>query len=175
MHGYPGDCRREPRRSSTCDDGCSQHDDAWLCRFGALACRKAERSEENGGCGVALSAGVMDLIGKAVDSIEAAEILLLLRRSPDTFWTGEAVSHRAGISEHLADAKLGALAAAGLLERGAHTASYRYAPADDRLRATCDELAVAYAERRVSVINAIYTANIVRLRAFANAFRPKEE
>ncbi len=103
------------------------------------------------------------------------ELLLLLRRSPDTFWTSDAAAQKLGIGANLAAKALSRLANAKLLARGVETAAYRFAPADDAIRAALDELATAYQDQRITVINSIYSTDMERLRAFADAFRLKDE
>jgi DNA-binding IclR family transcriptional regulator len=71
-----------------------------------------------------------------VDSVEALHILLLLRRSPDTFWRSEALSQKLGIALDVVERKLVELTDAGVLVRGARTGAYRYAP--DPLRTFAD-------------------------------------
>jgi hypothetical protein len=120
-----------------------------------------------------LTADVRELIESAVDSIETLEIVMLLRRSPQTFWADPAVAEQLGIRPDVARTKLQALHQRGILTIGGQTGAYRYAPADVPLRETIDKLADAYGQQRSNVINAIYSANLERLRAFSNAFKVK--
>jgi predicted ArsR family transcriptional regulator len=120
-----------------------------------------------------LSPHIRELIARAFDSVEAVEIVMLLRRSPETFWGAPAVAEQLGIALKTAQAKLDALHHHGIVTVGERTGAFRYAPKDDTLKAGIDDLAAAYADRRVSVINTIYSANLERLRAFSNAFRVK--
>lgn len=121
-----------------------------------------------------LSPAVGGLIARCLDSVESVEILLLLRRSSDTFWTAAAVSQQLGTSRETAEAKMKALLDAGFLATGVQTDAHRYAPRGKELASAADELAAVYSEKRVSVINAIYSANLSRLRAFADAFKVKK-
>ena len=114
------------------------------------------------------------LLALSLDSVESIELLLLLRRAPDTFWRSEAASQQLGISRELADKKLAALTSGGLLVRGSETGAYRYAPRHEAIRENVDWLVDAYANRRVAVINAIYSANLEKLRAFSDAFKLKD-
>ena len=120
-----------------------------------------------------LAPEVRELIARHFDSVESLEVVMLLRRSPQTFWAAPAVAEQLGMRPDTATSKLDALRRAGILAVGAQTGAFRYAPHDDDLRKSIDELACAYAERRVSVINMIYAQNLERLRAFSNAFRVK--
>jgi hypothetical protein len=123
---------------------------------------------------VGLSPDVQKLLGDPIDSVESLELLLLLRRSPETFWTADAAAQQIGIGPHVSSRKLARLTDAKLLVRGRETGAYRFAPAGDG-GALIDELADEYAERRAGVINAIYSASEERLRAFSDAFRFKKE
>ena len=109
------------------------------------------------------------------DSVEAIEILLLLRRSPNTYWTAKAISDVLGSRADLTEKKLSALASARLLKRGQTAGAYRYAPDEPVLETRVDRLAEAYETQRVHIINLIYSANLERLRAFSNAFKLKSE
>jgi hypothetical protein len=124
---------------------------------------------------VGLSPEVQQFLADVIDSVETLELLLLLRRSPDAFWSSEAAAQQLGIRAALSAKKLAQLGGHKLLVRGAETGAYRYAPADDAMRAVVDELAAAYDEQRIVVINAIYSGNVERLRAFSDAFRLKDE
>ena len=118
---------------------------------------------------------IQDLILRYFDSAEAIELVVLLRRSSATYWTAEAVSQHLGIRPEVAKRKMEALAEARILVRAEQTAAYRYAPADDHLAANVSELAEIYSDRRISVINTIYSANLERLRTFSNAFKLKKD
>lgn len=120
-----------------------------------------------------LTPALRDLIARHFDSVESVEMVLLLRRSPQTFWASTAVAEQLGIREDVARRKLDALSRNGILTVGAETGAFRYAPNDDTVKSGVDDLAAAYADQRVNVINTIYSANLERLRAFSNAFRVK--
>ena len=94
----------------------------------------------------------MGLNPNSIDSLEALELLLLLRRSPDTYWTAEAASQQLGINREVASRKLLLLMEAGLVVRGRDTGAYRFCPGSDEARTLQD-----------------------RLRAFSDAFRLKNE
>jgi hypothetical protein len=123
----------------------------------------------------ALPADVHDFLVEHFPSVEALEIALLLRRAPDTFWAAPAAAEHLGIRRDVAEARLAALCAARLVVRGDQTGAYRYSPADDEKRRLMDGLADAYTNRRVTVLNVIYSANLERLRAFSGAFRLKDK
>ena len=116
---------------------------------------------------------VRQLIARHLDSVESIDILLLLRRSPQTYWGAPAIAEQLGIAPDIARAKIEALRSSGMITVGEQTGAFRYAPPDERTRGAVDELAALYATRRASVINTLYSANLERLRAFSNSFRVK--
>jgi predicted transcriptional regulator len=120
-----------------------------------------------------LTSEVIELITRAIDSVESIEIMMLLRRSPKTFWAAAAVAEQLGMKQEVAAAKLDALQRQDILKRGEVTGAFRYAPAGEELKQRLEELATEYTDRRANVINTIYSANLERLRAFSNAFRVK--
>jgi hypothetical protein len=124
---------------------------------------------------VELTRETRSFLAEVFDSVESVEIVLLLRRSPDTFWTSKAVASVLGVREDLAAKKLSALDAAKLLTCGESTGAYRYAPGEAALASRVDELADVYAGQRIDVINLIYSSNLERLRAFSNAFKVNGE
>ena len=121
-----------------------------------------------------LSGPVRELIARCIDSVESAELLLLLHRSPETFWAAAAAAQRLAIRPEIALKKLNALANCGLLAQGSGTGAFRYAPVDQAQASLVDELAEEYAVRRISVVNTIYSANLDRLKAFTDAFKLKK-
>ncbi len=114
---------------------------------------------------------IRDLIAQHFDSAEGIEIVLLLRRSQEAFWSPAAVSQHLGIKEEVADRKMDMLAKSRILVTAEQSKAFRYEPRDSTVAARIDELAEIYTSRRLSVINAIYSANLEKLRAFSNAFR----
>ena len=112
-----------------------------------------------------------NLIATSIDSIEGLEILLLLRRSQHAYWATRAIAEQLGIAPEIVGTKLDALRRAGLVSVGEETGAFRYAPRNEDLAAAIGDLARAYNERRASVVNTIFSANLERLRAFSDAFK----
>ena len=123
----------------------------------------------------ALRPEVLQLIGECIDSLESLEALALLHRSPDTFWSADAVATQIGARADVVAQRLQDLAKAGLLTRAKDSVAYRYAPDVASARDNVDLLIGAFSKRRVDVVNAVYSSNLERLRAFSNAFRLKKE
>ncbi len=107
-----------------------------------------------------------------VDSVEQLEILLLLHQHPGRTWDAEAVARELRISALSAGDRLEDQARAGLLARvEGSPGRFRYAPGTPALDEAVSGLATAYAERRVTVINLIFSKPVDKIRTFADAFR----
>jgi hypothetical protein len=110
-----------------------------------------------------------------VHSFEDLETLLLARRTRNTPVSPEQVANTLNLDPTLASEALTQLAAVGLLRIESHTPlTYQYGPPPD-LAEFVDELAKAYEEQRLSVITAVGSNAIVRvktsaIKTFAEAF-----
>jgi predicted ArsR family transcriptional regulator len=107
-----------------------------------------------------------------ISSIEQLEVLVLLRTTASREWSAAEVSRELGSSVMSIQDRLGDLAARGILvvrEAGPQLV-YRYAPASDETRAIIDGLAQAYRERRLTVVNLIYSRPASDARVFSEAF-----
>jgi hypothetical protein len=112
----------------------------------------------------------------SVPAIEAAEILLHLRRDPGRGYTAREIvdALRPGTTILEADAEkhIDALRARDLVSLDAEKRA-RFQPASDELRRHADSLASAYAERPVTLIRVIYALRDSKIKTFADAFRIK--
>lgn len=114
---------------------------------------------------------VQILIARSVSSSAALELLLLLHRSPDTYWTATAAAATLGASEERMSAALHSLLRHGLVEQARETVAFRYAPRNDEAGRAVGALASAYDRQRVAVLDAVYAAATGAIEAFAEAFR----
>jgi len=117
---------------------------------------------------------LQDFIGQYIDSIETLEILLLLQRAPETAWQPAAVDSHLGMKDGTAGKRLTDLVRKGLVTKTS-SGDFRYMPGDESRNVGVAGLAAAYAGRRVAVVNSIFSENLTRLRAFADAFKVKGE
>jgi hypothetical protein len=115
-------------------------------------------------------------IADHVDSVELIDVLLLLRRNPRS-WTPEDVSQRLYTTPQSAANRLEALRASGLavVSEDTKPASYQYQPRTPELERAAADLEEAYAGRRTTVINLIFSKPTDRIRTFADAFRIRED
>jgi predicted transcriptional regulator len=107
-----------------------------------------------------------------IRSIEQLEVLLLLRAAPEREWRAEEVNSELGSSVASISGRLALLASEGLLAaRGeGGRRSYRYEPTAAS-RATIDDLAAAYRERRLAVIEIVYERPDSDAASFSDAFK----
>ena len=120
-----------------------------------------------------LSSEVRGFVTEHIHSVVQLETLLLLCRQREQQWTAEAVARELRIDRGAAAAELADLQLHGLVAlRGS---SYVYAPRAARAEQIVAELAAAYEDQRVAVINLIYSKPSDRIRVFADAFRLRKD
>ncbi|HEX5752662.1 MAG TPA: hypothetical protein VFZ09_41040 [Archangium sp.] len=123
-----------------------------------------------------LPEAVRRLIAEHIDSVEQLEILLLLHQHPERSWTAESVARELRISPLSAGDRLKDMARAAILARvQGSEAEYRYAPESPQMGEAVSGLAAAYSERRVTVINLIFSKPVDKIRTFADAFRLRKD
>jgi hypothetical protein len=107
-----------------------------------------------------------------IRSLDQLEILLLLQREGEKWWSAEDVADELGASRALAAARLEELASRSLLDvRISERLFFRYAPASPDLDAAARETARAFEAKPVAVITALSSPPVDEIRAFADAFR----
>jgi len=119
---------------------------------------------------------VKTFILEKVESVEHVEILLLLHAHPERDWSADEISQTLRNSRESANLRLSDLAGKGILRPSASDSTrYRYAPRDHKLAETVDKLVTTYSERRVSVINLIFSKPLERIQVFADAFKIRKD
>lgn len=115
-------------------------------------------------------------IAAHVHSVEQIEVLLLLKKEPAREWTASEVSRALSSHPHSVETRMLDLRARGLVKsrEGEQEFRFRYAP-EPGLDVLVEQLARAYAERRTSVINLIFSKPIDSIRTLADAFRLRPE
>jgi hypothetical protein len=114
-----------------------------------------------------------------VQSHDHLEVLLLLHRHRDEYWSSNAVAEKLRISRTAAREAIDHLVGNGLLSEasGSHP-SFRYGPASKSLEIMVDRLIAVCEEDRPGVIlrmnaNAIDRVRSAAIRLFGKAFRSK--
>jgi hypothetical protein len=120
---------------------------------------------------MSLLPSVRTLIAASIHSLVGLELLLLLHRSPDTYWTAAAAASALGTTEERTAAALESLRRHRLIVEARETEAFRYAPRKSRDREAVEALARAYEQQRVAVLEAVDAASDASIDAFAEAFR----
>lgn len=119
---------------------------------------------------------VQQLLRNRIRSIEQLEIVLLLREHAERHWTAAETYQEIRSSERSVQEALKILSQKGLLKSHAPTApTFSYSPESPELGATLDRLAHLYAERRVRIVEAIYSEPVSAVDEFAKAFRIRKD
>jgi hypothetical protein len=109
-------------------------------------------------------------------SVDQLETLLLLRSQPERYWDAEAVGQALYTQPTAASVRLADLHRQGLLAAETQEArAYRYAPATREIEQTISALAELYPAWRVRIISLIYSKPQDNVRAFADAFRWRQD
>jgi hypothetical protein len=119
-----------------------------------------------------LPAAVRAFIHDHVRSIEQLEVLLLLHKDVEQWWSAQGVAGELRTSLPSAAARLEDLACRNLLAvRTADQLFYRYLPISPALDLAVRETAQAYRERPAAVAALLYSTPLDEIRGFADAFR----
>lgn len=122
-----------------------------------------------------ISDDLLSFIRASIRSTWALELLLLMRKQSPRASSPDELVLTLRATPTLVSTCLDQLQTAGLLVRD-ENGTWRYAPAASALDQLVAQLEGAYAERPVTIINAIMATPTDRLRSFADAFRfPKKD
>jgi hypothetical protein len=117
-----------------------------------------------------ISEPVRRFIAQHVHSAAQLEVLLLLRAVPGREWSIHDVARAQVSTPDMAERMLEDLRARGLASGGGTAGRFRYAPPDG-LASVIDDLAEAYATRRVAVVGLIFSKPSSAVTGLADAFR----
>jgi predicted transcriptional regulator len=119
---------------------------------------------------------VEEFIFNYIDSLEQLEILLLLSSSPERIWSSEEVNERIKSSSSSIAQRLEKLTAHGLVRiRQQEPLQYQYEPNRPELATAVQNLAAAYKERRLKVVQCIFSKPLSSLRIFADSFKIRKD
>jgi hypothetical protein len=121
---------------------------------------------------VTLSARVRRFLERDIDSLETLELLLLLRKNPECYWSSDEIVAELRSTPFSIRQRIQTLRRLGLIaERTGGGWCYAADGAMERLIA---ETADAYRDLRLRVIEAVYHSSTEPFREFSDAFRIKE-
>ena len=118
-----------------------------------------------------VSPELREFIAEQVGSIAQLELLLLLAADPARRWTAEEAATALYIAPDAAYGFLEGMRIRGLLETVSQPDDFRFAPQNREWSALVSKLALLYKERRLTVINLIFSHPVDKLHSFADAFR----
>lgn len=124
--------------------------------------------------GSALPEDVRQFLLRYIDSVEQLEVLLLLRGSPTTSWSPEAVAQALYSNPTSVAYRLAMLQRHELITAAEPPTSYRY-QTTSALHDAVTRLAEMYKERRVAVVTFIASKPMANVRAFSDAFRLRKK
>lgn len=123
-----------------------------------------------------ISDEIKAFIAEYFNSVEQLEVLLLVLRTAPREWTDTELSKELYISPEAAADRLLYFHNLGFLVVSEHAErSYRYQPTNSRLDRLTRGLEEAYNQRRVRIINLIYSNPLDRIRSFADAFKFRKD
>ena len=113
-----------------------------------------------------ISSTVKDFIDEFIDSVDALDILLLLRGSPEDTWGPSAISRALQLDAALVATRLDQLRSAGLIREltPATDCVYQYAPSSPEVALAIDELATAFSASRVRIVEQIFSKPLKRIQ-----------
>ena len=117
---------------------------------------------------------VRDFVTRHITSVEELEVLLLLRAVPDKDWSIDEVRRALSGSSESIRLRMDHLVRHRLVHSNSAGETFRYSVGEAG-DATIDEVANAYAKRRVAVIGLIFSGPSDSVRSFSDAFRFRDE
>jgi len=121
-----------------------------------------------------ITPSLKQFISRYVRSVEQVEILCLLGEDPAKIWTVAQVLRTIQSSDKSIEACLEAFRKDGfLISEGAGT--FQFSPKSPELNSAVLELIKAYRERRVTIVEAIYSKPADTIQDFADAFKLRKD
>jgi hypothetical protein len=120
-----------------------------------------------------LSDNVKQFIAECIASVEQLEVLLHLYATAPRPWSAEAIAKDLYVAPESVERRLVEFHEKGLLEKREGDL-YTFKPVKPEMDRTVHEVSLAYKQRRVAVINQIFSNPQDHLRSFADAFKFKK-
>lgn len=113
-------------------------------------------------------------IAQHIESVEKLEVLLLLFNSAGTKWSSQSVYQKIQSNPRSVARRLAELTAQGFLSKDSEN-NFQFVPKTPELGDAVALLKAEYEQRRVKVIEAIFSQSTEQMRRFADAFRIRKE
>jgi DNA-binding IclR family transcriptional regulator len=121
-----------------------------------------------------LSPELQRFIARHIQSVEKLEILLLFFREPTRAWQPSEIFQQIQSNAGSVSQKVDELAVEGFVVRE-KDGKLRFAAKSPAIQARVAALDEAYRERRIKVIESIFSKTTEELRAFSDAFKLRKE
>jgi hypothetical protein len=119
-----------------------------------------------------IDSDIRTFIAENIGSVAQLELVLLLHAKPDQRFVAGDVAKMFALAPEITDGLLASLCRQGFAAATADpTPAYYYAPHSVEIDRRVADLAELYRQRRVSLIQLIYSQPVDKLRIFADAFR----
>lgn len=123
-----------------------------------------------------LSIEVEQFLLKYIESVEQLEVLLLLNAHPDRPWTIQEVNDQIKSSEESVSKRLQTLAHQGLITAlNADKTVFQIQTAKPEINQTVSALDACYKERRLKVLECVFSKPMSSLRVFADSFKIRKD
>jgi hypothetical protein len=119
---------------------------------------------------------VQQFILNHIDSVEQLEVLLLLSSSPARAWSVDEVNAQIKSSHDSVSERLQLLASRGLVTvQSQPKPLYQFQSIDPQLTAAVTALAANYKEKRLKVLECLFSKPNATLRIFADSFKIRKD
>ena len=118
---------------------------------------------------------VQEFLRENISSVDQLELLLMFEQHPATWFTAEAIAKALYLAPESASSRLEAFHSKGILRMDASSPPAYALNASGEWARTVGAVSRCYKERRVSVINYIYSNPIDTIQSFADAFLIKKK
>jgi len=121
-----------------------------------------------------LNPDLQRFIARHIQSVEKLELLLLFFREPKRTWQTSEIVQQIQSSSASVSKKLDELVAGGFVARE-KDGKFRFAEKSPSIQTQVACLDQAYRQRRIKVIEGIFSKSTEELRAFSDAFKLRKE
>jgi predicted transcriptional regulator len=116
---------------------------------------------------------IRDFVDRYIDSVEQLEILILLKESAPQQWSAQEINEKLQSHFSSVQTRLRGLCKLNLINCNAE--NYSYPGSDKSQEPKIEKLILAYKQKRIRVIEMIFSKPKDKLRDFADAFKIKKD
>lgn len=120
-----------------------------------------------------LSPTVTSFLNRYIDTVEKLEVLLIIREEQSKWWRVSEINAALRSTEYYVQRRVEELTSDGILKNEDDT--FQFSPKNISIAEAISEVAVAYRERRMRVIELIYSKASREIQCFTDAFKIRKE